>query len=157
MPSAEVTLKQGVMITRPELLLEVKKAEIEEGNRVLAELEKIDGISKHKISRVKGRIHFLEKFTRILQDGYLPIPRMEYERLESLWTGNIVLDQMPVEAIATVAEFQDKFDRLGMVRPKTQGRRRDPFLIGIISYGGIEEHFILAWWRPDLMLPSQLW
>lgn len=164
MPSTEISLKQGQMITSPRELISAKEAEIAEGEIILEQLSQIKNISKTKVARVRGRINFQKRLLAMLKEGYLPIPRLEYEPVTQEyfggrkgWTTSIVIDQLPMAAIVTIAEFQDKFDRFGIVRPRSRGKRRDPLLIGIIRYGGMEEHFVLAWWRPDIMPPNKLW
>lgn len=164
MPSTEITLKTGQLITSTSQFIQQKEAEIEEGERVIEELSKIKGLSPTKLARTRGRVKFLKKFLELLKEGFIPIPRMEYEPITEEhfggrrgWVSSIVIDQLPIGAITKIAEFQDKFDMLGVVRPAGRGRRRDPILIGITRYALMEEHFILGWWRPDVMKPSELW
>lgn len=168
MPSTEVSLVEGRLITTAKDFIQVKEAEIAEGERVIAELEQMEDVSPWKLARVRGRVRFLKKFIGLMKEGYFPIPRMDFEPVDqALWGYDgagrlirgttLVIDRLPVEAIACINEYRPKFDRLGVVRPRGRGRKRDPFLIGIIKYGQLEEHFILAWWRPDIMRPTQLW
>jgi hypothetical protein len=168
MPSTEVSLIEGRLITTSKDFIQAKEAEIAEGERVIAELEQMPEVSPWKLARVRGRVRFLEHFIALMKEGFLPIPRMEFEPVDQAnWQYDgagrlvrgttLVIDRLPVEAIAAINEFRPKFDRLGVVRPAGRGRKRDPFLIGIIQYGHLEEHFILAWWRPDIMRPTQLW
>lgn len=162
--SVTLTVKAGEIIKVNPGWLESKREEIRKGEEALKHLEAIEGISRTKVGRVRGRLKFLRKFVELLEAGFIPIPRMDFEPLEEpnwRWMPSrkpvIAFDRMPVEAIATVAEYQGKFDRMGIVRPRSRGRKRDPILIGIISYGGLEEHFILGWWRPDTMKETDLW
>ena len=162
MPSTEILSSKGIMITKPHELLAIKEREISEGEKVIEAMMAIPNISKAKLARVKGRVLFMKRFVAKLKEGFLPIPRMVYDDVAHAWNGTITIDNLPIEAIVTIRDFQNKFDALGLVRPSVGrsrwGRqRRDPFLIGIIRYGHREEHFMLAWWRPDTMLSSQLW
>ena len=167
MPSAVITMKRGELIQTPRDLISLKEAEIKEGERVIAELSKIVDLSPSKLARVKGRVSFLRNFVELLKDGFIPIPRMEFEPITQMGrqvfkgtnipAPTIVIDKLPVEAITTIAEYQDKFHRFGVVRPRGRGLKRDPFLIGIIRYGVYEEQFVLGWWRPDVMKPTELW
>jgi len=159
-----LTVKAGEVIKVNPGWLESKREEIQKGEEALKHLQSIEGISKNKVARVRGRLNFLRKFVELMEAGFIPIPRMDFEPLEDpnwRWMPSrkpvIAFDRMPVEAIATVAEYQDKFDRMGIVRPRSRGRKRDPILIGVIGYGGLEEHFILGWWRPDTMKDTDLW
>ena len=157
----EVAVRPGITLEVKENWISEKQKELEQGCIVLAEMEKIEGISKSKLGRMRGRLKFLEKFIELLKEGFIPIPRMDFEPIdiERYHYGKLrsilYLDKLPVGAIATIAEFQDKFDHLGVVRPRA--KKRDPILIGILQYGQYEEHFILGWWRPDMMKPWELW
>lgn len=158
----EVAVRPGDTITVNPGWISEKGKELEQGRTVLAEMEKIKNISKSKLSRMRGRLKFLETFIELLREGFIPIPRMDFEPIDieqyhyGKLKSTLYLDKLPVGAIATIAEFQDKFPHFGVVRSATR-KKRDPILIGIIRYGSLEEHFILGWWRPDLMKPYELW
>lgn len=156
-----IPIKVGEVLEVKPNWLQEKEVEVQRGEEALVQLQKIEGISKAKVARVKGRIRFVRKFIELMKEGFIPIPRMEFEPIDTeyrpwLHQGpKFYLDPMPVEAIAAIAEYQGKFDHFGLVKP--QAKKRDPFLIGIISYGHLEEHFLLGWWRPDLLKPCELW
>lgn len=150
MPSAEVTLTPGKIITVNPQWLTQKRGEIEEGEKAVEELAKIPGITKTRIARAKARLAFLKRYYSLLEDGFIPIPTMDYEIMEGNWFNHgkrrytIYLDRMPVQALKNIAQFKHKFDEIGLVRPRP--KRRDPILIGIIRHGQMEEHFILYFW-----------
>lgn len=155
MPSTEIaTSKPMQLITRPEDIITVKEAEIERARIAIDAMENIPEFSKHKVSRARGRLRFMESFVELLKEGFIAIPRMEYDQLHE-YTSSLYFEKLPVGALTSIAELKDKFDDIGIVRPKS--KKRDPIVIGILRYGGLEEHFILAWWRPDIMRPDELW
>ena len=164
MPSTEVTLAKGQIIHGAHDIIKLKEEEIAQGKRVVADLEQIPNISKHKLARIKGRVRFLERFVELIKQGFIPIPRMEYTDLSPQtyhlgkggWKAELTFDTLPVEAIETISTFRPIFTRIGIV-PARRPKRRDPILIGILKYGNEEEHFLLAWWRPDLLRPIDLW
>lgn len=165
MPSTEVTLSKGQIIHGAREIIELKEEEIAQGNKIIAELEKIPDISKSKLGRLRGRVRFLERFVELIRQGFIPIPRMEYTDIapESYhgergggWKAVLTFDNLPVEAIETISSYKPIFNRIGIV-PARRHKKRDPILIGVLKYGAYEEHFLLAWWRPDLMKPAELW
>lgn len=165
MPSTEVTLAKGQIIHGAQDIIKCKDEEIAQGKRVIAELEKMPNISKHKLSRIRGRVRFLERFVELIKQGFIPIPRMEYTDLSAEtyhgkkgggWKAELTFDNLPVEAIETITSYKPIFTRIGLI-PTKRPKQRDPMLIGILKYGRFEEHFLLAWWRPDLLKPTDLW
>ncbi len=171
MPSTEITLREGNLISKANDFIQQKEAEIADGERALEALialSKERNINSARIARVKGRIRFLKKFVNLMKEGFIPIPRMNFtpinqhrweEKEDGSFTSipELVLDRLPVEAIMAINEYKDKFQHFGVVQPQTEGRKRDPFLIGIIRYRTYEEHFLIGWWRPDIMKPTELW
>ena len=164
MPSTEVTLAKGQIIHGARDIIQLKESEIQQGKIVIATLEKLPNISKHKLTRIRGRVRFLERFVELIKQGFIPIPRLEYTPIDPEyyvggrkgWVSEIIFDNLPVEAIETISAYKDVFTRIGLV-PARRPKKRDPILIGILRYGHNEEHFLLAWWRPDLMRPIELW
>lgn len=155
MPSVEVVVSKPMeLITKPADIIAIKELEIADAERAVEAMARIPEFSKWKVSRARGRLKFLRTFIELLKQGFIPIPRMEYDELHE-YTASLYFEKLPVEALTTIAELRDKFTYIGIVRP--QSRKRDPIIIGILSYGLIEEHFILAWWRPDALRPNQLW
>lgn len=92
----------------------------------------------------------MQRFINLLDDGFIPLPRME-RRLIDEETG------LPADAISALVSFRHHFDAFAIVSGHARGESLDPILIGIIRSNRTEEHFLLGWWRPDLISPSQLW
>lgn len=166
MPSTEVTLAGGQIIHGAQDILKLKEEEIAQGKRVIADLERIPNVSKSKLSRIKGRVRFLERFVNLIKQGFIPIPRMAYTDVAPIaypreadggWRAVLTFDSLPVEAIEAISTYKPIFTRIGIIPARKTARRRDPILIGVLQYGKLEEHFLLAWWRPDLMKPIDLW
>ena len=153
----------GALITTNPNWLAEKEAEVQQGERALEALKRIPGISQSRITRVRSRVTFTRRYINLLKEGFIPIPRMEYEAIEigphllGSYDGqhHLYLDRMPVQSLKNIAEFKEYFDEVGLVRPKS--RQRDPILIGIIRGAYQEEHFILYFWRPELYSSSELW
>ena len=165
MPSTEVTLAKGQIIHGAADIISLKEEEIQHGKRIIADLEQMPNFSKNKLGRIRGRVRFLERFVELIKQGFIPIPRMEYTNLAPElyhgqagggWKAELTFDNLPVEAIETISTYKPIFTRIGLV-PARRPKRRDPILIGVLKYGHNEEHFLLAWWRPDLMRPIELW
>ena len=168
MPGTDVSLstfQKGQIIHGVSDILKAKRDEIEQGKQIIADLEKIPTFSKHKLGRIKGRVKFLEHFVDLMEQGFIPIPRMEYQALEEMyfhgqaggWRADLTFDKLPIEAITAIASYRSFFTAFGIAPVRKAERKRDPILIGIIKYGHQEEHFLLGWWRPDMMLPKDLW
>lgn len=129
-----------------------KEKEIERGREAIEALKRI-GATKSKIARAKGRIHFAERFIALLKEGFIPIPRMEFE--DFMYHGKMYLSKMPIEGLLAIDAVKGKFDTIGLVRPMV--KKRDPIIIGVIRYDKYEEHFIIGWWRPELYRDVDLW
>jgi hypothetical protein len=161
MPTAEITITPGNMLTVNPNWLEEKRAEISRGEESVKALSEIPGVSKWRITKARARLNFIKRYVDLVSQGFIPIPRMEFEQIELAsdrsWDGktHIYLDKMPVQALKNIAEFRPLFDEVGIVKPV--GKKRDPILIGIIRHGQREEHFILYFWRPELYSESELW
>jgi len=168
MPSTDVSLstfQKGQIIHGVSDILKAKEEEIAQGKQIINDLEQVPTISKSKLGRIRGRVKFLEHYVELMKQGFIPIPRMEYQNLEERyyhgmaggWRADLTFDNLPIEAINAVASYQGMFTAFGIAPVKQAARKRDPMLIGIIKYGHFEEHFLLGWWRPDMMMPKDLW
>ena len=160
MPSIEIQQLKPItpvlFATNPVNLIAVKEKEIEHAEKMIAEIEKIPEFSACKKARARGRLRFMKRFVELLKKGYVPIPRMPFDTLHE-FTASIAFENLPLEALSAINQHRSQFDEIGIVRPFVKGRRKDPIIIGILKYGQLEEHFILAWWRPEIMKSSDLW
>lgn len=179
-----VLRESSVVVKVPENLialrqswLEGKRAELARAEMALKEL-KGAGASPRKIERVAERVRLLRKVGSCLEAGYMPMPRFGGEKL------TLELEELPLNALIAVndAVAQELFDEIRFVaggeRTRGYGRRsgqahRDPMLVGVvrtkiieayrseragyIPLWSLEEHFLIAWWRPEDTTPEDLW
>ena len=144
-----------------------KKEELADCEKALDVYRNQDGVTPRQIRRVKEKVAFLSKVIVALEKGYLPIPRFD--------TSPYHLHEMdtpvPVSILLNVerARREGIFTEFRLVEGRAQGQRqgpypalgrRDPLIVGVIKHGtlqwGYEEHFLLGWWRPEDMRPSDL-
>jgi len=139
----------SVVLMKPKQFIEGKRAEVSEGQRVIAELVKTRKHPK-RLAEARRRVKFMQRFINLVDDGFVPLPRME----RTLISEDTAL---PADAITALVSFRHGFDAFAIVNGNARGEKLDPMLIGIITSNRTEEHFLLGWWRPDLISPSQLW
>ena len=152
--------------------LEQKKEEQAKAELALASLKAL-GASEWRIERVTKRVRLLRKTVKALEAGFVPIPRFDSTKL------TFDIEQLPLDVLTMVeeAKIQKVFDEFRFVagneNERSYGRRRtfkrDPLVVGVIrepdavrtdSPGGwvrerevFEEHFLIAWWRPEDISP----
>jgi hypothetical protein len=157
--------------------IQTKREELARADQVLVALKDRPG-THAKIQRVKDRVRVLRKFLRALEGGYMPIPRFDSETLR------LEVEELPAQAIIAMAAAEETgaFDEVRFVRgregdtrrgPHARRAPRDPLLVGVIRtpdrhvedrsswngqrrIPGFEEHFLIAWWRPEDELPDAM-
>ena len=144
-----------------------KKEELADCEKALDVYRNQDGVTPRQIRRVKEKVAFLSKVIVALEKGYLPIPRFDTSPYSLQETDMPV----PVSILLNVekARRDGVFTEIRLVEGRAQGQRqgpypalgrRDPLIVGVIKHGtlqwGYEEHFLLGWWRPEDMRPSDL-
>lgn len=167
------------IITVPEEIMRVREAWVTQKREELtAATQALEALrSLHagaaRLERCKKTVGLLRKVVRALEHGYIPIPRFRADTLR------FELDELPLKAILSIqqAQAQKLFDEYrlvtgGMETQNFDRRQRrvtvDPLIIGVtreptqimrwsdgterrrILY---EEHFLVAWWRPEDLLP----
>lgn len=151
-----------------------KRGELERAVEALRRLKSANA-GDGRLGRLRERIALLRKVVRALEAGYIPLPRFDAERLR-IDTEELPLSAL---VAVDEAQASALFDEIRLVRgqesrsraPWSRARRqqRDPLLVGVIRtpehreggpternpyreftvYPGREEHFLLAWWRPE--------
>jgi len=140
----------SIVLAKSGQFIEGKRAEVLEGEKLIAELVATNKFPK-RLTRIRRRVEFMQKFINLAEAGFIPLPRMERELISEDTA-------LPADALISLLSFREIFDAIAIVRGDARGKALDPMLIGIIRSGDdIEEHFLLGWWRPDLISPSQLW
>ena len=159
-------------ITVPEEIIQIratwvksKEIELERARSALQQLRESDA-SERRIQRVTERVSLLRKVVRVLQAGYLPIPRFQGDLLR------LDMEELPLKAIVAVNEAaaQKLFDEFRLVqgvgatskRGTARINQRDPLIVGVARTKTLrpdperswiqwsqEEHFLIAWWRPE--------
>ena len=177
MTTMQLTIKDTAIITKPEDIAEIrqewlegKKRELESAKVALDELGEV-GASERKIRRTKERVGLLKKVVRCLENGFIPIPRFDSNRLR------LENEELPLSAITAVKEAtaQKIFDEFRIVQgreamnqrgPRGRLARRDPIIVGVVrtpelqdqdrpwNVWSMEEHFLVAWWRPEDQHPQ---
>ena len=167
--TAVITVPDEIVVVR-QTWVTSKKEELTNAEQALVAL-KSAGATSRKIQRVQERINLLRKIVRALEAGFLPIPRFDAHKLR--------LDQenLPLKAVLAIenATAQKLFDEFRIITGRNgqsgRTRRRDPLIVGVvrtrrqIHYRGrpgdryyrtpvvdvpaAEEHFLVAWWRPE--------
>jgi hypothetical protein len=162
---------ESVVAVRGEWV-EAKRTELAGAEEALEALEALYGPDATRVRRVRGRVTLLRRVVRALERGYIPLPRFGSTRVNAL-------EELPLRAVlalkaATDAAVFDEVRYVGGMPSEShrgrQGRRaqRDPLLIGVVRtpaielpederHGGFgprylpgeEEHFLIAWWRPE--------
>lgn len=159
-----------------------KHAELETAETALAELRKTG--THGKIKRVESRVTFLRKCVRALDAGFVPMPRfdgallnLEVEQLplKALIRVNEVTAQKLFDEIRFVAGQTATRGNSWSARRNA----RDPLIVGVARTPRIcliqnewqeqnshdhvrhlheewEEHFLIAWWRPEDERPEDL-
>lgn len=146
-----------------------KETELTKAQDALLALQETDA-TERRIRRTKERVSLLKKTIRALKAGYIPIPRFDSNKL------TLDMEELPVNAIIAVSEAkaQALFDEFrlitGHIANNRRGRygriaQRDPLIVGVVRTPSIvlttwqdgtaretwsaEEHFLIAWWRPE--------
>jgi len=150
--------------------VEAKRRELADAEAAVDALRSLAEVPAFRIKRAVARAGLLRKVVRALERGFIPIPRFSSRRLD------VRFDELPVRAIAALGEAQALgiFDEIRFVAgdegEHRRGRRRratrDPLLVGVVripatavpgsdrGWGqtwipGVEEHFLVAYWRPE--------
>lgn len=150
--------------------LDSKRQELIQAEQAAGALERLYGADSTRVKTAVKRVGFLRRVLAALERGMVPIPRFSASRLTTL-------DELPVSAIVALdaAGATKVFDEVlfvqGDVGETRRGRRRraqrDPLLVGVVRMTGTqipegerngwgpthlpgrEEHFLIAWWRPE--------
>lgn len=178
LPPGEVNARYAIVTSASDLSavrdtwITTKRVELQRGLGALVALRKA-GASAARLAAVRDRVGMLKKVVKALELGYVPIPRFDSQTL------NIDVQELPGPALVALAAARQAklFHEVRFVtgRRETQGRgyfrvrQRDPLLIGIVrtrhhvlswrnmdgrqwadvEVPSIEEHFMVAWWRPE--------
>ena len=166
---------RSTVITIPEEIAQIRQSWAESKRQELAMAQSAygalqeAGATARKLQRVREQIAMLRKVIRALDAGFVPIPRFDSEKLR------LDTEELPLKAITAINEAtaQRIFDELRLVAgrdpvsrrgPRGRITRRDPLVIGVVrtpeivtqnEYGyvaerwSLEEHFLIAWWRPE--------
>lgn len=151
-----------------EAWIEEKEAELAEAKTIAQSYALINPeATPRQVKRVKEKVKFLEKFLETIKAGYIPIPRFDSRHIDYSET------PMPAHALMNIKTARESgvFDEIRIVEgregqrmgPYPALRKRDPLIVGIIKYGPIteqwayEEHFLIAWWRPESFKPTELY
>ena len=170
----EEKIQQSMIIRQPTDLVRLhpdwiaqKEAELADAEAALKTLAGL-GASEWRIERVTKRVRLLRKTVKALQAGFVPIPRFRSEKL------TFDIERLPLDVIVAVDEAKSKkvFDEFRIVVGTEADRslgerrtfRRDPLVVGIVrepdaqrndasgwmvERAVFEEHFLVAWWRPE--------
>lgn len=171
---------QTAVITVPDEIVGIKKTwlatkhqELEAADKAIQSLEK-SGATPRKVQRVKERRALLRKTIAALDAGFLPIPRFSSQKL------TLDQEELPLKAVLAIenAVAQKLFDEFRFVTGQQGNSRRgryarqaqrDPIVVGvvrtlehghrgpyewIIDVPSMEEHFLVAWWRPEDQHPT---
>lgn len=148
--------------------LALKEAELERMLEARSALQAIGGHTS-RLARLADRIQLTRKVIACLRAGFIPIPRFDANKL------NADVDVLPTRVLVAYAAAQNAevFDEIRLVtgresrsfRGAVERRNaRDPLLVGVVrtsahkvvDAGGWErtieareEHFLIAWWRPE--------
>ena len=162
-----ITIPEEIGVIR-EQWVESKREELERARVATAQLREA-GATTARLRRSEERVTLLRKVVRALDAGFIPIPRFDSSKLR------LDLEELPLKVIMRVNEVvaQKVFDELRLVSGQvSQGRRgrygrqpvRDPLVVGVVRtpevredrngwsqvvVPGREEHFLIAWWRPE--------
>lgn len=165
-----ITLPSEVAEIREEWI-ENKRHELMLATDALKDLKVIKA-GHSRLTRANDRVRLLKKVVAVMEAGFIPIPRFDSEKLD------IDVQALPAKAIAALA-VSDAFKLFDEIRFVTgqesdsrnawprRGRRnqRDPIIVGVVRtpehvienprtgwrapLPGLEEHFLIAWWRPE--------
>jgi len=150
--------------------LDTKRAELDQAEQAAGALERLYGADATRVKTAAKRVGFLRRVLAALERGMVPIPRFSGRRLTTL-------DELPVSAIVALdaAGVTKVFDEILFVqgefgetrRGQRRRQQRDPLLVGVVRTTGTqipeserggwgpthlpgrEEHFLIAWWRPE--------
>lgn len=136
------------------------------------------GASETKQRYSRNRVQLLRKIVNCLEAGFVPIPRFTANKV------NVDLEELPLNALMALndAKATGLFDEVKLVsgdRPDvgSKARGRDPLLVGIVKmpaafvatynylgyrtgwrrYPARQQHFLIAWWRPEDEVDNDLW
>lgn len=154
--------------------VESKRQELALAEAAVGALATTDGIAPNswRLRNAQNRVRLLRKVVRSLERGFIPIPRFNSRKLD------LDLEELPVSAIVALkeAQAQEIFDEVRFVpgdvgasrRGRARRAARDPLLVGVVRTPAIElgefrnvngewlnripgreEHFLVAWWRPE--------
>lgn len=179
MTERALTVPTASAITRLEDVAEIrgtwvesKRQELALAESALKALRATEGVNPNgwRVRNVQNRVKLLRGVVRALERGFIPIPRFDSLKLQ------IETEELPVSALVAfqVAQAEKIFDEIRFVRGRApEGRRgpygrspaRDPLLVGVVrvpdleirdargwhvqTIRGREEHFLVAWWRPE--------
>lgn len=180
--SKALAIPTQTAIARLENIIEIRSSWIDAKRQELATAEEaartllqVEGMSDFRIKRANARVRLLRKVVDALERGFVPLPRFSSRKLD------VAIEELPVKALAALAEAQAEkiFDEIrfvpGDVGESRRGVRRraarDPLLVGVVRVPGMqipgsdrgwgpewlpgqEEHFLIAWWRPDEETPE---
>ena len=172
--SAVITVPDDIVRIRDEWVV-TKQTELTMAREALVRLQE-SGATERRIKRTQERISLLRRVVRALEKGYVPIPRFDSNKL-TLDQEELPLKAIVAVNEAQAQKLFDEFRIVqgseGLARQGPYGRmpRRDPIIVGVVRtpqhshkevYGpeaysyrividvpGMEEHFLVAWWRPD--------
>lgn len=149
--------------------LHLKEQELERMLEARAALKALGG-HESRLARLADRVQLTRKVIAALRAGFVPIPRFDAHKL------NPDVDVLPTRVLVAYAAAQNTelFDEVRLVEgrqsrshhlgPNPRIAARDPLLVGIVRtperegvtrWGGRtwipgrEEHFLVAWWRPE--------
>ena len=147
--------------------IEAKEQELERAETAFVAFSE-SGATDRRIRRTKERINLLKKVVRALKNGFVPIPRFDSTKL------TLDFEELPLNVIVAVnqAKAQFLFDEFRLITGREavnrRGRlgrlaQRDPLVVGVVrtpeiidrindwtsQRWSLEEHFLIAWWRPE--------
>ena len=170
--STVITLPNDIVRIREDWV-KSKQAELEMARMALARLDE-SGATPRRLQTVRERISLLRRVVKALEGGFVPIPRFSSTKLrldqEDLPLKAIIAVN-EAQAQKVFDEFRIVLGQEGSSRQGPYGRiaRRDPIIVGVVrtpehshvespntlwrsvvvDVPGFEEHFLVAWWRPE--------
>lgn len=169
-----ITIPEEIAVIRTQWL-ESKVVELARAKDVLRALREMKA-GPAKIVRAANTVAFLKKIVKALEHGYIPIPRFQAHTLR------LDVEELPVKVIVALnaARAGKFFSEVRLADGESPGRgfgrrrpARDPVLIGVIRTPNVlmnpghsewirdevwarEEHFMIAWWRPEDERPEEM-
>lgn len=179
--TAAITVPEEIAVIRA-AWVKSKHEELDRAELALKELRKA-GVTG-KLKRVEGRVSFLRKCVKALDAGYVPMPRFD-STLLNIEVEQVPLKALIKVNEATAQKIFDEIRFIAGQEARRgdswHPRRapRDPLIVGAVrtpricllatdferanvaehfrhQHEQFEEHFLLAWWRPEDERPEDM-